>query len=70
MGLTKKIRGNEGQVGKTLVKLWRDKYNKTKDDKPQRSTTYKGPCKENAYYDNDRDIIECAITQYCGKVKK
>jgi hypothetical protein len=57
--------GKGGQIGKVLVKLWRAKYNKESHiHPPKRHTTFRGkPYLENAYYEDDRDIVEQACRQ-------
>lgn len=51
-----------------MVSLWRAKYNYGDDvQPPKRDTLFRGkPFKENAYYEDDYDIMEQAIREVLG----
>jgi hypothetical protein len=56
-----------GQVGKSMIRLWRAKYSHADDmQPPKRDTTFNGkPYQENTYYSDDQDIMEQAIHLVC-----
>ena len=59
--------GKAGQAGRELLKLWRQKYNKGPQERPpQRDTIFRGkPYKENAYFEEDYDIVHQALRTVC-----
>jgi hypothetical protein len=59
--------GKDGQIGKLIVKRWREKHGKTVSEQPvKRDTLFRGkPYVENTYFDDDYDIVEESIWAVC-----
>lgn len=57
--------GKEGQIGRKIVQLWRQKHGHGPEvSPPKRDTMFRGkPFKENAYFQEDYDVVERAIRE-------